>query len=74
MSNFWELIPKFVGFIGETLVGNRDILATPILNSNLDMENITDEYYMHRKRVCRKFEVKNLGEYHNLYVKHDNYF
>ena len=24
---------------------------------------------MHAKRVCKDFEIKNLGEYHNLYVQ-----
>ena len=27
---------------------------------------------MHAKRVCKDFEVKNLGEHNNLYVKNDN--
>ena len=37
--------------------------------SNLNMENITDTYYMHAKRVCKDFEIKNLGEYYDLYLK-----
>ena len=36
--------------------------------SNLNMEDITDENYMHRRRVCKVFEIKNLGEYHDLYL------
>ena len=24
---------------------------------------------MHTKRVCKDFEIKNLGEYHDLYVQ-----
>ena len=36
--------------------------------SNLNMEYITDVDYMHTKRVCKDFEIKNLGEYHDLYV------
>ena len=39
--------------------------------SNLNMEDITDEDYMHGKRVCNDFEIKNLGEYHDLYLKSD---
>ena len=39
--------------------------------SNLNMEDITDADYMHVKRVCKDFEIKNLGEYHNLYLKSD---
>ena len=39
--------------------------------SNLNNEDITDAYYMHRKRVCKDFEIKNLGQYHDLYLKRD---
>ena len=39
--------------------------------NNLNMEDITDEDYMHGKRVCKDFEMKNLGEYHDLYHKSD---
>ena len=30
------------------------------------MEDITDADYMHAKRVCKGFEIKYLGEYHDL--------
>ena len=33
------------------------------------MEDITDADYAHEKRVCRDFEKKNLGKYHDLYVQ-----
>ena len=39
--------------------------------SNLNMEDITDADYMHAKRVCKDFEMKILGEYHDLYLKND---
>ena len=39
--------------------------------SHLNMEDITDADYTHTKRVCKDFEVKNLGEYHNLHVQSD---
>ena len=29
--------------------------------SNLNMEDITDADYTHAKRVCKDFEIKNLG-------------
>ena len=35
------------------------------------MEDITDTDYVHAKRVCKNFEIKNLGEYHDLYVQSD---
>ena len=36
--------------------------------SYLNMEDLIDADYVHAKRVCEDFEIKNLGEYHNLYV------
>ena len=38
------------------------------------MEDITDTDYAHTKRVCKDFEIKNLGEYHDLYVQSDTFF
>ena len=39
--------------------------------SHLNMEDVTDADYAHAKkiRVCKDFEIKSLGEYHNLYVQ-----
>ena len=37
------------------------------------MEDITDAAYSHAKRVCKDFKIKNLGEYHDLYVKAIHY-
>ena len=41
--------------------------------SHLNMEDITDTDYVHAKRVCKDFKIKikNLGEYHDLYVQSD---
>ena len=39
--------------------------------SHLNMEDITDADYAHAKRVCKDFEIKHLGEYHDLYVQSD---
>ena len=39
--------------------------------SHLNMKDITDADYAHTKRVCKDFEIKNLGEYHDLYVQSD---
>ena len=35
------------------------------------MEDITDANYAHTKSVCKDFEIKNLEEYHDLYVQSD---
>ena len=35
------------------------------------MKDITDANYAHSKGVCKDFEIKNLGEYHDLYVQSD---
>ena len=39
--------------------------------SNLNMENIEDIDYRHSNNVFKRFKLKNLGEYHDLYVKSD---
>ena len=35
------------------------------------MEDITYADCMHAKRVCKDFEIKHFGEYHDLYFKSD---
>ena len=35
------------------------------------MEDITDADYANAKRVCKDFEIRNLGECHDLYVQRD---
>ena len=40
-------------------------------NSNLNLEDISDEDYSHAQKVWDPFEIKNLGEYHNLYAQGD---
>ena len=39
--------------------------------SHLNMDDITDADYAHAKRVCEDFEIKHLGEYHDLNVPRD---
>ena len=40
-------------------------------NGNLDLENISDEDYVHAQKVWDVFKIKKLGEYHDLYVQID---
>ena len=39
--------------------------------SKLNNEHITDEDYAHAQKVWITFKIKNLGEYHDLYVQSD---
>ena len=39
--------------------------------TELNKENITDEEYEHVQKVRKVFKIKNLGEYHDLYVQSD---
>ena len=49
------------------------ILPKEAFYSELNLENITDKDYEHVKKVWEAFEIKNLGEYHDLYVQCDTF-
>ena len=38
---------------------------------HINIKDITDENYAYAKKVCKDFEIKNSGEYHDLYVQSD---
>ena len=40
-------------------------------HSNLNLEDISDEDYVHAQKVWEVFEIKDLGEYHNFYAPSD---
>ena len=40
-------------------------------HSNLNLEDISDKDYAHVQKVWEVFEIKNCGEYHDLYVQSD---
>ena len=50
----------------ETLLPNKKDFY-----SNLIMEDITEADYKHPKRVWEDFEIKNWGQYNDLYVQSD---
>ena len=39
--------------------------------SELNLEDSSDEDYLHAQKVWKEFEIKNAGEYHDLYVQTD---
>ena len=39
--------------------------------SNLNLENISGKDYIHAQKVWDVFKIRNLGEYHDLYVQID---
>ena len=54
-----------------------DEVSLPDINafySKLNLENITNEDYIHAQKVFEEFKLKNLGEYHDLYVQNDTLF
>ena len=50
----------------ETTLPNKKALY-----SKLYREDITDEDYIYASKVFEEFKLKNLGEYHDLYVQAD---
>ena len=40
-------------------------------SGSLNIGDITDADYIHAQKVIEGFKIKNLGEYHDLYVKSD---
>ena len=42
--------------------------------SNVIIEDTTDADFMHAKSVCKDFEIKNLVELYDLYLKSDKLF
>ena len=61
--NPYEFIDEWEKF-NETSLPKKDDFY-----SNLNMEDIKDSNYNSAKRVCKDFEIKNLCEYHDLYLK-----
>ena len=50
----------------ETMLRNKKAFY-----SELNLEDITDEDYMHAQKVFDEFKLKTLDEYHDLYVQSD---
>ena len=50
---------------------NETSLLEKDFYSHLNIEDIADADYAHAKRISKDFEIKNLREYHDLYVQSD---
>ena len=37
--------------------------------SDSNLEDLSDKDYLHAQKVWKEFEIRNLGEYHELYVQ-----
>ena len=47
----------------------HNYLKKKIFYSHLNIEDTTDADYTHAKGVSKNFEIKNLGEYHDLNIQ-----
>ena len=58
-----------------TWIAGRDLMKHYYLiksfYSKLNLENITAEDYTHAKKVFEQFELKNVGDYNDIYVHSD---
>ena len=52
-------------------INKTSLAKTEDFYSHLNMEDIIAADYVQAKRVCKDFEIKNLGEYHDLYLHSD---
>ena len=60
----WDEWEKF----NETSLSEKEDFYSP-----LNVEDITDADYAHAKRICKDFKIKNLREYHDLYVQSNTF-
>ena len=61
----YEYIDSWERFV-ETSLPDKEAFC-----SSLNKEDITNVDHRHGRRVFRKFNNKNLGDYHDLYVQSD---
>ena len=54
------------GKFNETSLPDKEVFY-----SELNKEGITDENYSHAQKVWKIFEIKDIGEYYDLYVQWD---
>ena len=47
------------------------LLSKDTLYSNLYMSGVGDKEYDHASNIWREFRIRNMGEYHDLYLRTD---
>ena len=57
---------------GKKLIKPQSIKET--FYSNLNLEGISNEDYAHAQKLWEVFEIKDRGEYHDLYAQSDTLF
>ena len=74
-NNFVLLLGKRVSpyeYMGDWKKFNEKLLPEKEdFYNHLNMKDITDAHDAHAERVCKDFEIKTLGECHDLYVQSD---
>ena len=50
---------------------SRSLPSIDKFYSNLNRSGISDGGYEHARKVWKEFGVKNMGEYHDLYLRTD---
>ena len=53
------------------IINERSLPDEKAFYSKLNLEDITDKDYAHAQKVFEEFKLKNLGDYHDLYVQSD---
>ena len=69
------MLLKKLFILMDILINGKSLMKNHCLKKkkfyNLNLKSITDSNYNDAKTICKDFEIKNLGEYHDLYLKSD---
>ena len=53
------------------IINERSLPDEKAFYSKLNLEDVTDKDYAHAQKVFKELKLKNLGNYHDLYVQSD---
>ena len=66
LSYFCEKVFTLMNIL---MIGKISMKHQKDFYNRLNMEDITDADYAYKKKVYKDFEIKNLGEYHDLFAQ-----